>query len=648
MNFREEYTYHSGQAQEDLPDRLVPVSLYGLKVARPSYCSADAKPATTEEALAAFDSGTGFVEHVCDTDVNVHAIPVGRAGQGHQGAALFVCTQLECTVAGGHEPLFATLEQWAAHWNPLHVAAAPAFNCMVRGCSFETTTAPDALDTLFHHFRDTHPSAYDEGKWSNLGDMVVRGLKVKPNLQYWSPTNVVGESQRPVAITKPTSTQLSSPIVATRWAMRESFHKPVVSRRRSYKRAQRCESKSGEHSSSAPKGVSRAPSESDTQTPSESADEWNKFCRTADKAAAASSQVKSPGPKKSKSSKGSAGLKDSKSPASAVTKSGSGKGNKRKGKEAGLAEKPRWDSSFKIPKRSTPNTSISSGGPTPRKAGTFKRPAKKAAKKSSTPNQSVDAQSKTKKGAASAQPSTSSDLPIDYWACHRPGDDVIPANAERVEWASGLVLFQGTRHHPLISFEAEREARRQTGQSLRLWRLELIQHERDSLELLRGVVGLISPNLASLPRLPPWAAPNGWDYWGRPWAYLDAPSGHKEVGVTSTLSPPSTRVTVAVLADCPHEPQFLLDMAVTQSASVVAGKATGQVQPLTQKGEVPDNMSLETAAKRLLPRGYSERYSLAVLEQLKAWEAFRTLNIGRHEKPSYANRACHTVRVSPS
>ena len=191
---------------------------------------------------------------------------------------------------------------------------------------------------------------------------------------------------------------------------------------------------------------------------------------------------------------------------------------------------------------------------------------------------------------------------------------MIPANAECVEWAGGLVLFQGTRHHPLISFKIEREARRQTGQSLRLWRTELIQHEHDSLDSFRVVGGLISPNPASLPRLPPWAAPNGWDYWGRPWAYLDAPSGHKEVGVSSTLSPPSTWVTVAVLVDCPHEPQFLRDMVVTQSASVVAGRDTRQARPFTQKGEVQDNMSLETAAKRLLPCNYGHHYCIAVLE----------------------------------
>ncbi len=234
-----EYPYHSGQAQEDLHDRLVPASLYGLKVTRPGYCSADARPDNATEALAAFDSGKGFVDHVSDTDVNAHAIPVGRDGQGHQGAALYVCSQPECTVAGGHELLFATLEQWAAHWNTFHVAAAPAFNCMVRGCTFETSTAPDALDMLLRHFRDDHPSACEGAQGTDLADLVTRGLKVKPNVQYWPPTNVMGELQRPVAITKPTYTQLLSPIVAARWAAREAFHEAMVARHRSYKRAQR-------------------------------------------------------------------------------------------------------------------------------------------------------------------------------------------------------------------------------------------------------------------------------------------------------------------------------------------------------------------------------------------------------------------------
>ncbi len=67
--------------------------------------------------------------------------------------------------------------------------------CMVHGCTFETITAPDALDTLFRHFRDAHPSVYDRGNWPNLVDLVTRVLKIRANAQYWPPTNVVGELQ---------------------------------------------------------------------------------------------------------------------------------------------------------------------------------------------------------------------------------------------------------------------------------------------------------------------------------------------------------------------------------------------------------------------------------------------------------------------
>ncbi len=181
------------------------------------------------------------------------------------------------------------------------------------------------------------------------------------------------------------------------------------------------------------------------------------------------------------------------------------KGSKRKGKEAGLAEKPRWDTSYKIPKRSLPDTSVSSGGPSPRKADRAKRPTKKSSK--SKPGKGTQTQSG--KGSVTALPRTSTTLAIDHWANHRPGDGTIPPHAECVEWAGGLVLFRGTRHHPLLSFEAEHQARCQADQRLRLWCAELVQHERESLDSLRGVGGLVSPEPDTLPRLPPWAAPNG-------------------------------------------------------------------------------------------------------------------------------------------
>ncbi len=104
--------------------------------------------------------------------------------------------------------------------------------------------------------------------------------------------------------------------------------------------------------------------------------------------------------------------------------------------------------------------------------------------------------------------------------------------------------------------------------------------------------------------------------------------------MSSALSPPSNRVTVAVLVDYPHEPQFLPDTLVVQSAAISAGRATRQVRPITQKGEFAKNMSLEAVARRLFPHTYGDGFSVAVLEQLKAWESFRTLNIGCRENPT--------------
>ncbi len=71
-------------------------------------------------------------------------------------------------MAGGHSFLFATMEQWAAHWNTFHVSVAPLFNCMVRSYDFETAAVPDSLDVLFCHFMEAHPSVHTNGDWPNL------------------------------------------------------------------------------------------------------------------------------------------------------------------------------------------------------------------------------------------------------------------------------------------------------------------------------------------------------------------------------------------------------------------------------------------------------------------------------------------------
>ncbi len=119
------------------------------------------------------------------------------------------------------------------------------------------------------------------------------------------------------------------------------------------------------------------------------------FRHSADEAAAAARKAKSSGQKGGKGSKGPGGPKDSKSSAGTMAKFGSGKGTKRMGKKAGLAKKPRWDSTYKIPKRPAPATSVSSGARTPRKADKHRHLKRKVTEKGSMPNKGSDPKVKT-------------------------------------------------------------------------------------------------------------------------------------------------------------------------------------------------------------------------------------------------------------
>ena len=89
--------------------------------------------------------------------------------------------------------------------------------------------------------------------------------------------------------------------------------------------------------------------------------------------------------------------------------------------------------------------------------------------------------------------------------------------------------------------------------------------------------------------------------------------------VSIKLTPPSSRLMVTDLVDCPHESHYLPNREVAQSMSIAAGRSMRQSWPLNQSGEILGMLNLEVAAKRLLPHGYGEGYCMAVLDQLKAW-----------------------------
>ncbi len=129
-----------------------------------------------------------------------------------------------------------------------------------------------------------------------------------------------------------------------------------------------------------------------------------------------------------------------------------------------------------------------------------------------------------------------------------------------------------------------------------------------------------TPQLIQLPHLPNWAAPNGWDFWGRPWAYMDAPSGNSMVGVTSEER--KARVTVAVLVWLDLEVQYLREQNVAKSASAAAMRMR-KTRVFNDDGSLCEDdskrISPYTVARTLFPCGWGSDHSEAVHSLLKCW-----------------------------
>ncbi len=337
--------------------------------------------------------------------------------------------------------------------------------------------------------------------------------------------------------------QLASSLMAARWAACQAFHQVIVPHRRRIKKAKLRESQAEEHSSSTPKGVATTSMEKDPLELSRSADEWNKFCQTADEAAATSKKAGTTGKSRGGSKSSQGGCEGSKPAVDPPAISSTGKGSKRKGNKRTYLTGSDGSIHTKflncrrqtqvLAPRAKPLVRLT------KRSDLRRRPQRRVhlipLVRGRTLIQGI---ANTGGGPTVPRPLPSSCQPRNHWANNCPGDGTIPPHTEPVEWAGGLVLFRVTRAHPLIALEMEREAHHQAGHELRFWHVELVKHECQALNEMRMIGDLVLPRPADLPRLPSWAAPNGRDYWGRPWAYLDAPSGHADVGVSSRLTPP--------------------------------------------------------------------------------------------------------------
>ncbi len=149
----------------------------------------------------------------------------------------------------------------------------------------------------------------------------------------------------------------------------------------------------------------------------------------------------------------------------------------------------------------------------------------------------------------------------------QPGDGIVPRSALSVETLDGQLVYGGTPEEPIIKFETCRAELKSMGKAMRLWTVDLLEVEIAGLKDKSRPGGPWSPWQNTLPRLPEWGSPNGWDYWGRPWAYMDAPNRHSAIKVQSAHSRLAARVTIAVLVNCEREPQYFPNLDVAKSAA---------------------------------------------------------------------------------
>ncbi len=128
-----------------------------------------------------------------------------------------------------------------------------------------------------------------------------------------------------------------------------------------------------------------------------------------------------------------------------------------------------------------------------------------------------------------------------YWDHLRAGGGVVPEGAERItKEETGQVLFQGTEAIPLICYETAAAAIRQGEVEPLLWMVDDVKQEHHTIktwvstktpedaEKKKSAPGPIHDSLL---RLPDWAAPNGWDFRGRLWAYMDTPNKPRELAL---------------------------------------------------------------------------------------------------------------------
>ncbi len=219
----------------------------------------------------------------------------------------------------------------------------------------------------------------------------------------------------------------------------------------------------------------------------------------------------------------------------------------------------------------------------------------------------------------------SSAVPIDSQC---PGNGTVPESAVAVETVDSRVAYEGTPEKPILKYEDCLTLNKVGKPTTKFWTVDMLGVEQEGFKnTKKPIATVVSPARATLPSLPVWGSPNGWDYWGRPWAYMDAPHNCPDLKIMSVHKPPAARVTVTVLVNCDREPQYFPNLDVAKSAATASTWRGKKGKLVDGDGNyLGSDKNPTQAARQVLPRLFGSS-NPDVEAIFKGWEAYRKSKI---------------------
>lgn len=121
-------------------------SLYGVPLYKPSVGPMYMTHGCGTMAAKAITEATG-----AEKSTKLHLHEQRYHPTNDPGLMRYICKVPQCTTFGGTWVFFNTEEENVAHWNMLHVAMLPQFNCQHPGCSGVVQADLGSLDWNIHH-----------------------------------------------------------------------------------------------------------------------------------------------------------------------------------------------------------------------------------------------------------------------------------------------------------------------------------------------------------------------------------------------------------------------------------------------------------------------------------------------------------------